>query len=486
MNFVILCGGTGSRLWPKSKEKMPKQFLRLTNEYTMFQNTILRINKIINTMNLVEHVCLDKKLNKIYVICNKDHNFIVNEQYLELKLNINICVVSEPKGRDSGPAICISSLLSDPQENTFIMPCDHIFDDNEFINCTIKSLDYIDESIITFGIKPMKPEIGYGYIKVDENNKTKKFIEKPNITLAEEYFKNGNYLWNAGIFIFKNKNMINCFKKYANDILENCIETIANTYMNNKNDMNNIYLSAEPFIHCKAISIDYCIMENIVNNSDNKCCSAITITYNSYWNDIGSYAALYNEVTKNNDNNFIKGHVLTINTKNSYIETDSKFTSVIGIDNLIIVNSDDSLLICNKDDSQNVKQVVDYLKKNNYEEAYFHKKVFRPWGYYVNIEGSDYNGFRVKKIAVYQGKRLSLQSHDKRSEHWVIVKGNAKVQIGTNIIIMKKDDYVYIPIKTLHRIENIGDDLLEFTETQIGDYLGEDDIIRYEDDFGRI
>jgi mannose-1-phosphate guanylyltransferase/mannose-6-phosphate isomerase len=226
-------------------------------------------------------------------------------------------------------------------------------------------------------------------------------------------------------------------------------------------------------------------MENIVNDN-NKCCSAITITYNSYWNDIGSYAALYNEVAKNDDNNFIKGHVLTLNTKNSYIETDSKFTSVIGVDNLIIINSDDSLLICNKDDSQNVKKVVDYLKKNNYEEAYVHKKVFRPWGFYVNIEGSDYNGFRVKKIAVYQGKRLSLQSHEKRSEHWVIVKGNAKVQIGTLFIILKKDDHVYIPIKTLHRIENIGDELLEFTETQIGDYLGEDDIIRYEDDFGRV
>ena len=471
MNFVILCGGSGSRLWPKSKDKMPKQFLKLTNDFTMFQNTILRVNKIINKLSLSKF--------KIFVICNKDHNFIIDEQFLELSLDYKINIISEPKGRDSGPAICISSLLGDLEDNTLIMPCDHIFDDDEFINCTIKSFLYLENSIITFGIKPLKPEIGYGYIKIDQLFNTQEFVEKPNLNLAKEYYKSGNYLWNAGIFIFKNKNMIKCFENYASDILEVCKKTINNLNLDKKD-----LLLSEEFLNARAISIDFCIMEKIVNDSN--ICNAITIPYNSYWNDIGSFNALYNEVSKDQENNYIKGDIMTLNTNNSYIETDSKFTSVIGVENLIIVNKDDSLLICNKEHCQDVKKVVNFLKDNNREEAFFNKKVFRPWGYYVNIEGNDYNGFKVKKIAVYQGKRLSLQSHNHRSEHWVIVKGTAKMQLDDKFITMNKNDHVYIPVKALHRIENIGDELLEFTETQIGDYLGEDDIIRYEDDFGRV
>jgi mannose-1-phosphate guanylyltransferase/mannose-6-phosphate isomerase len=490
MNFIILLGGQGTRLYPLSRQKYPKQFLSLVSdknesttdinniqEKTMLQNTVLRILKVIDKLE-------NNNNCKLYFICNIDHSFIVEKQISELNINVDFTIVTEPKGRDSAPAICISSLLNTESEYTMILPCDHIFDGNEFVKCSIEALPYLENNIVTFGIKPTKPETGYGYIEIGENNKTEKFVEKPNLVIAEEYFNSGKYYWNAGVFIFKNKNMLNCFDKYAKDILENCKETL-----NNSKTINNIlHLNANPFSDCHAISVDYAIMEHIVKDKNSDLISGITIKYHSHWNDIGSYSALLNELNKDENNNFIKGDILTINSKNSYIETDDSFTAVIGLDNVIVVNTRDSLLVCNNTltHTQDVKKVVEHLKKNNREEAYCHKKVYRPWGYYVNVEGHDYNGFKVKRILVNPGKKLSLQSHNKRSEHWVITRGCAKVQVGNEFLYLNKDQYVYIPVETKHRIENIGTEDLEFTETQIGTYLGEDDIIRYEDDFGRV
>lgn len=474
--FTILCGGSGSRLWPKSREKLPKQLLKLTNDYTMLQNTILRIKKIQNYLDI-----------KIQIICNIEHYFIIEEQINELKeFSDNIIIVTEPKGKDSAPAICISSLLNNINDYTFIIPSDHIFDDEQFIDCCNHSFDYLNNSIITFGIKPNRIETGYGYIKIGNDNITEQFVEKPNYEIAQKYIEEGNYYWNAGIFAFKNKNMITCFEKYAPDILEICKETLENSTLNKKI----IHLS-NSFLNSRSISVDYAIMEKICSDLEFKnSITPITLQYNGYWNDIGSYEALYNEcikenVIENNHKNIIIGDVININTNNCYIDSENKLTAIIGVDNLIVVNTQDSLLICDKNKTQDVKLVVENLKKNNRVEYMFHKKVFRPWGWYVNVEGDDYNGFKIKRIAVYPEKRLSLQSHNHRSEHWVIVKGNAKVQVGNDILLLNADQNVYIPIKTLHRIENIGVELLEFTETQIGDYLGEDDIIRYEDDFGR-
>jgi len=477
-NFIILCGGSGSRLWPKSREKLPKQLLKLINKNTMFQNTVLRIKNLVNKIYSVTNVLTS---NKLIIICNKDHSHIIEKQLNELNIDINYQIVSEPKGRDSGPAICIAALLGDAEDNTIVMPCDHVFDDNAFSNCCIQSFEYLENSIVTFGIKPSRVETGYGYIKVDENNNTIQFVEKPVYEVAQKYFEEGSYLWNAGIFAFKNKNMLSCFQKYAGGIYDVCLETLRNTDLNSCNTL----LPEFPFISCNAISIDYAIMEKLCNE-DAIQIGKKTVLYNSNWNDIGSYMALYEELEKNDENNVIKGDVMTINTNNCYIDNEISLTAVIGLQNLLIVNTDDALLICDNTKSQDVKQIVEKLKCLKREECVLHKTVFRQWGYYKNVEGNDNNGFKVKRISVYPGKRLSLQSHNHRSEHWVIVKGTAKVQVNDNIIIRNKDESVYIPINALHRIENIGEDLLEFTETQIGDYLGEDDIIRYEDDFGRI
>jgi mannose-1-phosphate guanylyltransferase len=484
-NFVILCGGSGSRLWPTSREKLPKQFFKLTNNYTMLQNTIFRINKVIEILANTNKDNHNHMLNRIIIICNIDHYFIVENQINELNIKepLNILIITEPKGRDSAPAVCISSLISDPDEITFIMPCDHIFDDNEFGLCSKIAFEHLknNESIVTFGIKPNRIETGYGYIKYGENNKTIQFVEKPNYQCAKKYFESGNYLWNAGIFIFRNKTMISAFQKYSYDILESCRLTLEKSDLS-KNIIN---LSKKQFINCRAISIDYAIIEHLVNDTNSNI-GALTIPYNSNWNDIGSFSSLYDECQKDENNNVIIGNVLALNCNNSYVNSEQGFTSIIGLDNMLIVNTRDSLLVCNKDNSQDVKKVVTYLKENNKEEAFFHAKVFRPWGYYINVEGNNYSGFKIKRIAVYPGKRLSLQSHNHRSEHWVIVSGRAQVQVNSEIFYLNADDHVYIPIKALHRIENIGHDLMEFTETQIGKYLGEDDIVRYEDDFGRV
>ena len=492
-HFVILSGGSGSRLWPKSREKLPKQLLSLTNDYTMLQNTLFRVNHVIQKIN-------DRMVNeipsyKISVICNQDHSHIIQQQIEEVGDfdYFDVQILCEPKGRDSAPAICMASLLADKEDYTFILPCDHIFDNEEFSRCCIESLDYLVNSIVTFGIRPTHPETGYGYIQTNKNNDTVQFIEKPNMEKATKYFQEGTYLWNAGIFIFKNENMIRCFEKYASDILISCEKTLRHTDLYGFYKKKPVILNSS-FSDCRAISMDYAIMENLCKETDiHFTIGKKTIAYQSYWNDIGSFSSLYDQLLtqdffndEKDDKNVLKGDILALDTKNSYIDSEKSFVATIGIDNLIVVNTFDSLLICNKDKSQEVKKVVDYLKKTKREEAFFHRKVFRPWGYYVNIEGNDDSGFKVKRIAVYPGKRLSLQSHHFRSEHWVIVKGNAKVQVDQEEIFLKKDQSVYIPIKTLHRIENIGEELLEFTETQIGDYLGEDDIIRYEDDFGRI
>lgn len=478
VNCVVLCGGVGSRLWPKSREGHPKQFLKMIGNYTMLQDTIIRAFKIIES-----HYYKNEDHHKIIVICNKLHFHIVQLQIDELHLPINVLIINEPKGRDSAPAICIASLIDDEEQNTLIMPCDHILDTDAFILSYKESIPYLPTSIVTFGIKPTHIETGYGYIKTNDKLHTEVFIEKPNYENATKYFNDSNFLWNAGIFAFKNKNMIQCFEKYCPDILRQCELTLHYSDAN----LNNILLSKADFINCRAISIDYCIMEPLCND-DEISIGKITIPYKSNWNDVGSFSALFDECEKTDNNNVLKGDILPIETTNCYIEGNDRLITTLGIHNLIIVDTPDVLMICDKNKSQNTKQIVEILKKNKRPEVINHKIVFKPWGWYKNIEGNDAGsqGFKIKRIGVYPGKRLSLQSHNFRSEHWIIVKGRAKVTLEDNEIYLEKDQNIYIPVKSLHRIENIDDELLEFIETQIGEYLGEDDIIRYDDDYGRL
>lgn len=459
LNIVIMCGGSGTRLWPLSREKLPKQFLNLTDKkHTMFQLTCLRVK--------------DLDYQTLFVICNQEHMFLVSQQLEELNIS-NYKIIGEPFGKNTCAAITTSCILSDPESDLLVMSSDHMWDDDIFVNSVKNGLKNVNEGIVVFGIKPSYPETGYGYLNFS-GNKLIKFVEKPNKEIAQTYFECGNYLWNSGNFLFSNKIMLNEIKNYARDIYDNVLRTIENSGdLQNQN----IILNKKYFKDVRDDSIDYAVMEFHKNGR--------VVVYDGYWNDIGSFKSLHDYLDKDSNGNVLDGDVKCIDTYNSFIQSETKLVTTLGINNLIIVDTRDALFIADKEKSQDVKLFVKDLKKENRGETVVHAKAYRPWGWYICIDGDDNSGSKVKRIGVYPGKRLSLQSHNHRAEHWVIVKGTAKVQVGKDFHILHPNQSVYIPTGALHRMENIGTELVEFIETQIGDYLGEDDIIRYEDDFGR-
>jgi mannose-1-phosphate guanylyltransferase/mannose-6-phosphate isomerase len=460
LNIVIMCGGSGTRLWPLSREKLPKQFLKLTDEkYTMFQLTCLRVKDLV--------------YDSLFVICNIEHMFLAEQQLNELGIT-NYKLVGEPFGKNTCAAITTSCILSSPDSELLVMSSDHMWNDEVFTNSVKDGLKMVDQGIIVFGIKPLYPETGYGYLNYD-NNKLIKFIEKPCIDDANKYFESGNYLWNSGNFLFSNKIMTNELQTYAKDIYDSVLLTIQNSGDTTKSQ---IVLNKEFFKVVRDESIDYAVME-FHNNGK-------VVVYDGYWNDIGSFKSLYDHLKKDENGNIVNGDIRYIDTHNSLIQSETKLVTTLGINNMVIIDTRDTLFIANKDRSQDVKLFVKDLKKDNRSETIIHAKAYRPWGWYICIDGDDNSGSKVKRIGVYPGKRLSLQSHNRRAEHWVIVKGTAKVQVGKDFHILNPNQSVYIPTGALHRMENVGTELVEFIETQIGDYLGEDDIIRYEDDFGRI
>jgi len=454
-----MCGGNGTRLWPLSREKLPKQFLNLTSkEFTMFQLTCLRVK--------------DLKYNKLVVICNEQHMFLAKQQLEELNIN-NYQLIGEPFGKNTCAAIATACKVSNKDSNLLVMSSDHIWDDNKFIESVNNGLELVSEGIVVFGIKPSYAETGYGYLNFEDNNLIK-FVEKPDKEKAEEYFTSGNYLWNSGNFLFKNEMMTNELKNHANDIYETVSETLKES-----GDLNNleIKLNKDYFKDVRDESIDYAVMEFHKKGK--------VVSYDGYWSDIGSFKSLHDHLPKNDQGNVLDGDVKCIDTTNSLIQSENKLVTTLGVDNLVVIDTRDTLFIADKERSQDVKLFVKDLKKNNREETKIHAKAYRPWGWYINIDGNDYSGSKVKRIGVYPGKRLSLQSHNHRSEHWVVVKGQARVQVGKDFHLLHANQSVYIPIGVLHRMENVGEEMVEFIETQIGDYLGEDDIERYEDDFGR-
>ena len=471
IHFVILCGGQGERLWPKSRSCFPKQFLETPENISLFQTTLTRIYNIIQNN---EYITADIK-----VIGNASYQHILQQQISELNMKVKVQLILEPEGRDSAPAIAIASLLSKPTDYTYIFSCDHLLDESTLEKVIGESLGYITNSIITFGVVPFYPETGFGYIKVKDLT-TLEFKEKPTLEVAKQYVESKEYLWNSGMFAFKNVNMLRCFEKLCPDLLESCKKSFSNT-------SDSVIHLNDIFNTCDKISIDYAIMEKIVQTqSTNTEFNLITLPFNGKWSDIGNYKALWENYPQDKNNNVLKGNVNALNTKNCYIDSENHHISTFGVENLVIIQTDDALLVSSLDECANVKQIVASLKGTKNENLLKeHKLMFRPWGWYKNVEGNDYNGFKMKRIAVYPGKRLSLQSHNQRQEHWVIVTGVGIVQLGEICSKVIKGDHVFIPLGVLHRIKNIGEDMLEFTETQIGEYLGEDDIIRYQDDFGR-
>jgi mannose-1-phosphate guanylyltransferase len=462
---IILSGGSGTRLWPLSRKLHPKQFIDLVNNTTLFQDTILR---------------LPEDVADPLIICNEEHRFLAAEQLRQIDKKSN-GIILEPIGKNTAPAIALAALKfinngEDPL--LLVLSADHLIQDTDAFHQSIKIAEKLAEKdkLVTFGIVPDKAETGYGYIQADINNTTDSynilsFTEKPNQEDAQKYLDSGNYLWNSGMFMFKASTYLQELEKFEPEILTSCKKSCQTEYK----DKDFIRLNNDEFRQCPDQSIDYGVMEHTEG--------AMVVPLDANWNDIGSWDALWDVKNKDNNGNVSEGDVILNGVKNTYTYSSNRLVSAIGISDLVIVDTQDALLIADKNHSQNIKNIVNQLKKENRPEAENHRKVLRPWGYYDSIDADD--GFQVKRILVNPGAKLSLQKHQHRAEHWVVVKGVATITRGNDVFVLKENQSTYIPKGEVHRLENTGGTDLEIIEIQTGDYLGEDDIIRLEDDYQR-
>lgn len=470
---VILCGGSGTRLWPLSRKSYPKQFLSLNShsEKTLLQETFERVFDL-------------KGLENPILICNEEHRFIAAEQMREININPK-SILLEPFGRGTAAAIALAALKLLEKEKEpilIVLSSDHFIKDNkQFIKLIEKSLENVlKNEIVIFGIKPYKPATGYGYIKAKksflkkkiEGLSIEKFIEKPNLEKAKEIFKNPSFFWNSGIFFFKAKTILEEIKKYYPDILTCCSESLKNS----SKDLDFQRLEKKSFEKCPNISIDLAVME--------KTKLGTIFPLEVGWTDIGTWDSVWEISEKNEDGNFISGNVLSKNTKNCYLRSKQRLLVALGIKELVIVETDDAILVANKSNSQDIKNIVDELQKNNIPEGKEHKKIYRPWGFYETLIEESF--WKVKLIRVKPGQSLSLQMHKFRSEHWVVVSGVASIQINKKLFTLNKNQNISIPAGNLHRLTNNNEEELSIIEVQTGTYLGEDDIKRFDDNYGRL
>jgi mannose-1-phosphate guanylyltransferase len=462
---IVLSGGSGTRLWPLSRKLYPKQFLSLINESTLFQNTIER---------------LPNEVSKPLIICNEEHRFIVAEQLRQINSG-NQGIILEPNGKNTAPAIALAAfkfLNNDEDPILLVLSADHQIDDvREFGNSLRIASDIaVSGKLVSLGIKPSKPEIGYGYIKVDnstkdDNYKIISFTEKPNLKTAKEYLSSGYFYWNSGIFMFKASTFINELKTYEPEIYHACKKS----YLKATNDSDFIRPDKFEFDKSPEKSIDYALME--------KTQIGIVVPFNGGWRDIGSWNALWNSQKKDSYNNVCHGDTFLNEVRNSYVYSSNRLVTVNDISDLIVIDTPDALLVSSKKNSQNIKTLVEKLKQDERNETDNHRKVYRPWGYYDLIDYGD--GFQVKRIHVNPGSKLSLQKHKKRAEHWVVVKGIATITRGIKTFKLRENESTYISKGEIHRLENSEKQQLEIIEIQTGKYLEEDDIIRLEDDYKR-
>ena len=461
---VILSGGSGTRLWPLSRSQHPKQFLPLVSEHTMVQETVLRLQGL-------------KNLQPPLAVCNENHRFMMAEQLRETGIH-PAGIILEPVGRNTAPAIALAALTAQADDTLLVLPADHVITDVPSFQSIVEKADKLAQQdyLVTFGIIPTAPETGYGYIRAgqatDESSfRIDAFVEKPDLDTAQQYVDSGDYYWNSGMFAFKAGRYLEELEKFQPDILKACRKALENA----QRDLDFIRVDKEIFLNCPSDSIDYAVME--------KTDQGIVIPLDAGWNDIGSWSALWDITDKDDQGNAVSGDVIALDTENSFLLSQSKLVVTVGIDNIVVIDTDDAVMIAAKDRVQDVKLVVDQLKDKQRSEASIHRKVYRPWGYYHSIDNGERH--QTKRIVVNPGSRLSLQKHHHRAEHWIVVKGTAMVTRGDEKILLSENESTYIPLGVTHCLENPGVIPLEMVEVQSGSYLGEDDIVRFKDDYGR-
>ncbi|MBK1888181.1 mannose-1-phosphate guanylyltransferase/mannose-6-phosphate isomerase [Marinobacter sp. DY40_1A1] len=466
---VIMAGGTGSRLWPLSRQLNPKQFLKLTDSpLSMLQSTVARLDGM-DTQNPL-------------LICNEEHRFLAAEQ-MRQSGHEDSCIILEPCGRNTAPAIALAALQlcesagsEDPL--MLVLAADHLITDVEAFQDGVKKAVPLAKKgkLVTFGIIPHQPETGYGYIHRSTELATDcysvdGFVEKPDLETAKTYLESGEYLWNSGMFLFGAKQYLAELELHRPDILSACRAAMADT----SEDLHFVRVSPELFANCPSESVDYAVME--------KTNHAVVVSLDAGWSDIGSWSALWDVSEKDANGNSLSGDVIAHQTSNTLVRADSRLVAAIGVDDLVIIETNDAILIAHKDKVQDVKAVVEQIRNDGRHEHMNHREVYRPWGVYDSIDSGP--RYQVKRITVKPGAKLSVQMHHHRAEHWIVVSGTARVTNGEKTYLVTENQSTYIPIGQVHSLENPGVINLELIEVQSGSYLGEDDIVRYEDRYGR-
>ena len=459
---VIMAGGSGTRLWPLSRAAHPKQFLKLHGEDTMLQATVKRLSGL--------------DIQASITICNEEHRFFVAEQLREIDKQGSI--ILEPVGRNTAPAIALAALMTKDDPLLLVLAADHVIQDEAAFNEAVMRAIPLAEAgkLVTFGIVPSGPHTGYGYIKrgldLGEGFEVDAFVEKPSTDVAQNYFSSGDYYWNSGMFLFRASRYLEELRNFRPEIMEQCQRSV----MEVKTDLDFLRIDKDTFESCPAESVDYAVME--------KTAHAAVVPMDAGWSDIGSWSSLWDISEKDSEGNATHGDVILCNTQNSYVRTDNKLVAVIGINDLVVVSTKDTLMVAHKDSVQDVKMITESLKVQARSEWQLSREVYRPWGKYDSIDSGE--RYQAKRITVKPGAKLSVQMHHHRAEHWVVVSGTARVTNGDKTFLLAENESTYIPIGVVHALENPGKVELELIEVQSGSYLGEDDIVRYEDIYGRV
>lgn len=471
---VVLSGGAGTRLWPLSREKYPKQLLPLVGEYSMLQETVRRVDGLANAGSPI-------------IVCNEDHRFVVAEQVRLLGKQGQILL--EPFGRNTAPALTLAALWATREGDDpvlVVMPADHvILDVALFLEALTRAVPLAKRGLaVTFGITPDCPETGYGYIQRgeglpdDQAFMLRRFVEKPDRETAQDYLNSGDYLWNSGLFVMRASTWLSALSVCRPDILEACRVALSVGVQ----DGDFVRVDSASFKQCPSDSIDYAVMERLSDGQENLPECAV-IPLSAGWSDVGAWDALWKVLPKCEAGNSVRGDVMLEACRNTLVMSESRLVTCVGVEDLVVVETNDAVLVAHHDATQDVKKIVDRLKAEKRPVAQAHRKIHRPWGWYDGVDAGQ--RFQVKRICVKPGASLSLQMHHHRAEHWIVVTGTARVTKGDEVFLVTENQSTYIPLGTTHRLENPGMVPLEMIEVQSGSYLGEDDIVRFEDTYGR-